>query len=158
MSDGATIYAIDTCSITKLKRVYPRPVFESVWTFVESLVASRRLISSEEVLEELRAFDDECLEWAERHKGIFIGTGARVQLEAKRIINQHPHLLDLKQPKSGADPFLIAVARIHGAVVITEEGKSGGPPKLKIPDVCAVEKLTCMPIVDLFKAERLRTR
>ena len=156
MSDGVTIYAIDTCSITALKRRYPRPVFESVWAFVESLAAARRLISSEEVLEELRAFDDECLDWAERHKQIFIPTGARIQLEAKRIINQHPNLIDLKKPKSGADPFLIAVARIHGAAVVTEEEKSGGPPKLKIPDVCALEKLACLRIVDLFKAERLR--
>ena len=132
-SSASTIYAVDTCSITALKRRYPPTIFAPAWALMDALVAGARLVSSEEVLEELRAFDDECLRWAERHEHIFLPSDGGVQLEAKRIINKYPGLVDLKQPKSGADPFLIAVARVHGAAVVTEEQRAGARRSSRSP-------------------------
>jgi len=37
---------------------------------------------------------------------------------------------------AGADPFVIALARVHGGVVVTEETQSRNLTKPKIPDVC----------------------
>lgn len=52
----------------------------------------------------------------------------------------------------GADPWLIASAKVWGAVVVTCETLSGvGTTKVKIPDIC---QQTGVTFVDLYTAMR----
>ncbi|MGF1663705.1 MAG: DUF4411 family protein [Kineosporiaceae bacterium] len=45
-------------------------------------------------------------------------------------------LVGIGSGRSGADPFVVALALVHGGVVVTEETLSRNLSKPKIPDVC----------------------
>lgn len=129
-------YVIDTCSIAELRRRYPRNLFPGVWVHLEGLIATGVLRSIEDVSLELNVQDDELSEWANSQVDFFIALDESQQQAAKALLVAHPTLVDIKRNKSSADPFLIAAAQLHGAAVVSEEKPSGGPPKVKIPDVC----------------------
>lgn len=147
---------VDACSFTELRRTYPRPHFDGVWKLIERVAAEGRLLSVKEVYLELDNQDDEVAVWAKKHRDIFLPLTSEVQLKTREILKSHPTLVDLKK-KSGADPFLIAAAILRGATVVTQEKKSGGPPSVKIPDVCAAYGVKCIPLLEFLKAEELST-
>lgn len=47
-----------------------------------------------------------------------------------------PKLIDTRKGRSGADPFVIALARVQEAVVVTGENDDGTADRPKIPTVC----------------------
>src|ERR1051325_4675571 len=146
-------YVVDTSSFTSLQRTYPRDVFPGAWTLVERLARSGVLLSVEDVLEELKSQDDEALKWAKKNKSIFLPLDEPIQKQARRILAERPNLVDLKRKKSGADPFVIAGAAVSSCAVVTEEKPSGGPPKVKIPDVCKLLGVRCMTMLDMLREE-----
>ncbi|MDA3823219.1 MAG: DUF4411 family protein [Bacteroidales bacterium] len=149
-------YIIDTCSLTAMRRVYPRDVFPSAWDKLDELAESKTIASTEDVLEEIKSQDDEILEWANEYEEIFHPLSEEIQLSAIKILETHENLIDLKKKKSGADPFVIATAMVHSCAVVTEEKPSGGPSKSKIPDVCLDYGVKCMKILDMLRIEGLR--
>jgi len=149
-------YAIDTCSLTELTRTYPQDVFPAVWDKVDKLIEHRVICSCEEVYIEIMAQDDILAEWAKRRRHIFLPVDSNTQKNVKSILASHPTLLDLKKNKSGADPFLIAVAMIHKCAVVTQERASGGPHKEKIPDVCKAYGIDCVTVLEMLRREGLR--
>ena len=149
-------YVVDTSSFTSLQRTYPRDVFPGAWTLVDRLSRSGVLVSVEDVLEELKGQDDEVFKWAKKNKSIFLPLDEPIQTEARKILAERPNLVDLKRRKSGADPFVIAAAAVYSCAVVTEEKPSGGPPKVKIPDVCKLLGVRCIPVLDMLREEGLR--
>jgi hypothetical protein len=148
---------VDTCSFTELRRTYPRPHFDAVWKLVERVADEGRILSVDDVFLELNAQDDEVADWARTRRGLFLPLTDDVQRKAREILASHPTLIDVKKKKSGADPFLIALALLRGAAVVTQERKSGGPPTVKIPDVCAAHRVRCIPLLVLLQDEGLAT-
>ena len=55
---------------------------------------------------------------------------------------------------SEGDPFVIATAQIHTAIVVTGERPSGKLSKPKIPDVCQALGMRCIRILGLIQAEK----
>ena len=66
-------------------------------------------------------------------------------------MKDHPRLVDTVKGRSGADPFVIALAATTNPTmtVVTEEQ----PGKTKIPDVCKAEKIECIGLADLIERE-----
>jgi hypothetical protein len=88
---------------------------------------------------------------------MFLPLDAPIQTKAKEILARFPTgFLDLRKRKSGADPFIVAAAIVKNAAVVTEEKRSGGPDKVKIPDVCASFRVECFPLLELLRREGLR--
>jgi hypothetical protein len=139
-----------------MRRVYPRDVFLGVWAKLDELADKTILVSSELVYTELAAQDDEVTAWAGMHSSMFIPLDNDVQIKAKAILKAHRNLVDLKRRKSGADPFVIALAMVIDCAVVTEEKPSGGPPKVKIPDVCKINGLECITLLDMLRKEGLK--
>ncbi len=106
-------YAVDTCSFTQLNRSYPLEVFPSVWGKVEELISEQLVCSVEEVYIEIIEQDDALADWVKKKQHIFLPIDEEIQQKAKDILQTHSNLLDLRRNKSGADPFLIAVAMVH---------------------------------------------
>jgi hypothetical protein len=131
-------------------------VFPGAWDKLDSLADSGLLASAEMVFEELGRQDDEVLDWAKQHTEIFLPLDEAVQIEVRRILENHINFIDLKRQKSEADPFVVATAVVKGCTVVTEEKPSGGPDKKKIPDVCKTEGLTCIPVLEMLRREGLR--
>lgn len=156
MNNGKHKYTIDTCSITKLHREYPRDVFPGAWDKVEDLAESGILISIEDVYIELEAQDDEVLEWANQYSKMFLPLDELVQIKALQVLKTHPALVDLKKHKSSADPFVIATALIYSCIVVTEEKPSNSPKMAKIPDVCKDHYIGCIDLLEMLRLEKVR--
>lgn len=149
-------FVIDTCSLTKMRHTYPQDVFPSAWTKLTELAEKKSLISAEDIYEELKAFDDEILQWAEDQDDFFYPLDQDVQKIATTILTQYPGVIDLKKNKSSADPFLIATAIHTGCIVVTEEKPSNSPTKIKIPTVCQALDVECINILEMFRRESLK--
>lgn len=150
-------YVIDTCSLTSLRRLYPYDLFAPVWEFVGGLSSSGLLCSVDEVYEELRAQDDEVLDWADQHSAMFFSLDEQIQEKAKEILKTHTGLFDYKKRTSSADPFLIALAVLLGTSVVTEE-KGGSARRPKIPDVCTDYEIECIPLLEMLRREGFKLR
>lgn len=156
MGEPQPKYVVDTASFTQVRRVYPLDVFPGVWEKLDACVDSGLLVSSDLVLDELKAQDDEILAWAKKHSSIFLPLDESIQQKAKEILRTHTALYDHKKKKSGADPFVIATAIQLSCGVVTEEDKSGGPNKFKIPDVCEAYGVECMKVLEMLRREGVR--
>ena len=118
-------YVIDTCSLTQMRRVYPRSVFPGVWQKITELADSGIIVSCEDVFEELKMQEfDELLLWALEREHIFIPLDEETQIQATLILSTYSNLIDIKKKKSSADPFVIALAITKNCTVVTEEQPS----------------------------------
>ena len=149
-------YVMDTCSLTAMRRVYPFDVFPGAWKKLDGIALSGTLISTEDVFMELEEQDDVVYGWAKKHSYLFLPLDAETQIETANILKSYPNLLDRKKKKSSADPFLIACAKINACSLVTEERPSGGPEKMKIPDVCKEMGIECISILEVCRREGLR--
>ena len=69
------------------------------------------------------------------------------------IVNAHPDFLKINSTKSGADPFVVAHAEVHGLVVVTYETMARQNAAPKIPNVCAARGIGWATLVDVLRAE-----
>lgn len=153
---SGTKYVLDTSAFATLRRVYPADVFPAVWALLDRLADEHAVVAPELVFAELAIIDDDASKWAKSHKGVFVPTDRDIQLEVRNIVGAHPSLVDLKKKKSGADPFVIALGSMRKVPVVSEEKPSGGPQKMKIPDVCRAIKLECITVLEMLRREGLK--
>lgn len=147
-------YSLDTSAILDgWNRYYPPDVVPGLWEKIEAMVDEGHLIASEEVLRELSKKDDGAYSWAKRQSGLFVPTDAAVQLEVRSILKTHQRLIDTRKNRSGADPFVIAVAKVYGCKVVTGERPNNHPQKPHIPDVCNDMGLIWMDILQLCREQ-----
>jgi len=113
---------------------------------------SWRLVAPEDVRREVQKKTDGLYEWVNARKGMFVELEESVQLAAKDVLASYPWLLKNVPGKSPADPFVIALAKDRGLIVITEEGR-GGLKKPQIPFVCEALGLRCINLLGLLDEE-----
>jgi hypothetical protein len=61
-------------------------------------------------------------------------------------------LVDLKKGRGQADPFVVALARVRGATVVTEEHAKPTAPK--IPDACRRFGIRCINLLEFIREMR----
>ena len=150
----STIYSCDTnILLQSWQRDYPPSVFPGVWALLSRLVESGRLIASTEVQGEIERHHDAVAEWARRHAGMFVPIDEPIQVEVRAILRDHRRLIDTRKNRSGADPWVIALAKTRGAVVLTNEFPNGSLEKPKIPDVCDALGIPYCRLTQLFETE-----
>lgn len=127
------VYAIDACSLINAAHRYNlnKKAFFHIWETLEEKMDSGELISSSEILVELK--DKDLSQWASKHKEAFIPLTQDIQMKTMEILKRYPAIIKMRSSKnSNGDPFLIATAVVHKAVIVTDEGtKVNG-----IPAVC----------------------
>ena len=113
---------------------------------------------SEEVWEEAHKRDEPVAEWCDGHgkDALLVPTDAAVAQEVREILDQHPRLVMNLKGRNRADPFVIAVARLRSATVVTGEGSDGTPERPKIPYVCGQYGIPCLRFLDVIRAEGWR--
>jgi hypothetical protein len=142
-------YCIDTSSLIQARRrLYPPAVFKSLWEKIDGLIDSGHLMAPDDVMHELGKKDDEVHGWAKQRPQLFRAPDEALQKELKVVLADSPALLGVRVAHSGADPWVIALARIHGATVVTQEGR-GKLMTPKIPDVCERLKVRCIQFIDI---------
>ena len=126
------MYSIDTSSvIAAWVEHYPKDRFPSVWTHVDGLAKTGRLLVSQFVLEELERQDDGAAEWC-KGSGIVVPVDEGVQVAVSRILAQHPNLVDVRKSRSMADPWVIALAQSRSGTVVTQENRSTSPSTMRV--------------------------
>ena len=144
-------YSIDTSSLIWAWRfAYPRQRFPSVWAQIENLIRSGDLKASPMVLTELERQEDELHDWAAAQTELFIGLDEAQQQEVREIMAAHAGIVQPGEDRVNADPFVIALARCRGFVVVSEERRSGNPNTPKIPNVCAARGVRCVNLLGLM--------
>ena len=148
-------YCFDTSVfINARQRDYPPDVFPTVWNNIEQLIRNLHILAPEEVRVELERKDDEVLKWALERAYMFIPIDAAIQLAVTDILRQYPRLIDTRKGRSGADPFVVALAQIRDLTVVTYEKKTVNMDKPNIPDVCNALSIEQVRLVDLARREQ----
>lgn len=147
-------YSIDTSAILEAwRRAYPPDVFPALWEGFRNLIRRGTIRATEEVFHELQRKDDEVCEWFRGQLEFFVPIDEPIQLEVQAILARFPKLLDTRKNRSAADPFVIALGRIHDAAVVTSERRTGTPSRPNIPDVCDALGVRTISILDLIREQ-----
>jgi hypothetical protein len=160
--NGYILYIIDTSSLVGLYRWRPPARHRAVWDKLDELISAGRLISPQEVYEELREKQDAVARWALRRKKtgrFFIKTTRQLAGTAKQLVHRFPNFIEFDRPVPQADPFVIALALFElrqtlgqRCVVVTEE-KYTPTGRPRIPHVCEAHKLPYMSIHQMYVSE-----
>ena len=160
MTDGAPqlLYSVDTSSFMDWQaRYYPVDVFVSIVARADNLITAKRLFAPALVKEELSIVGTgDLTAWAKARPSIFVPTGDLL-VDAQAIQNAFPGLRDPKAEFEEADAYVIALARIRGGIVITQETPAAEKRNPKrshfIPDVCREMGIPCFNLLGLMRRE-----
>lgn len=148
----AIIYSVDSSALIHAwRRAYPPANFPRFWSRLDDLIKENRFLSSIEVLKELKRKDDDLFKWCKHRSGMFLPITDDLQDQVIEIMGTYPRLVDTVTGRSGADPFVIGLARMCQPdwKVLSEEH----PGKQRIPDVCMGEDIHCIKLVELIQNE-----
>ena len=160
MADGAPQppYSVDSSSLMDWQaRYYPSDVFPSVVSAVDRLIADGRFVAPALVREEIGVVGSgDLVAWADARTAIFVPTG-ELLVEAQAIQNRFPGLRDPKAEYEEADAYVIALAKLRGGIVITQETPAAEKHNPKrthfIPDVCREMGVPCFNLLGMARRE-----
>ncbi len=152
------MYIFDSSSFGALANYYP-PVMPTVWSIVNTLSDNGSLRSVREVYRELQEYthDKRLIDWLGKHKYIFLAPNTEELNFLKTMFEreQYRNLVRSEKISKGkpvSDPFLIAAARVHNAIIVTEEKLKTGAAA-RIPNVCQDFKVKCICLEEFMLAE-----
>lgn len=152
---AAQVYCLDTSSaIEWYVRTYKPAILPTLPARIEALIAADRLRSPKVVLDELSRIDDDCCKWAKAQTKLFLEESVEVQHVVRQLMATHQNPAKPHKGISGADPFVIALAKVtgpHCAVVADEH--PGSLENRKIPFVCKAEGVLCITFQRLMLDE-----
>lgn len=129
------LYCFDTSALMDAwNRYYPPDVLPPLWEKLDQFAADGTAICPDEVLKELSKKDD-------------------AQLEASTLLAAFPRLVDTRKNRSIADPFVIALAKVKSATVVTGERAVGTSERPRIPNVCGHFAIKCIGMLQLIRDE-----
>lgn len=155
------LFSVDSSSFMDWQaRRYPTDVFPCIIREVDSLVEAGRFVAPDIVREELLVVGtQEIASWMDDHDDVFVPT-ADILSDALEIQRRFPGLLDPKAEYEEADAYVIALARIRGGAVVTEETPASEKNRPRrshfIPDVCRELGIPCISILGLMRREQWR--
>lgn len=150
-------YSVDTSALIHAwRRAYPMDIFSPVWRWLETLIQSGDLRATAAVIEELQEKDDDLLRWVKSEPAVVVALDDDVQRAARDILTRFPDFVDANATKPQADPFVVALAVVHGLVVVTQERVNAGRPR--IPNVCQAYGIECRDLLGLMRGEGFSLR
>lgn len=155
MAEPAICYSVDTSAlIDGLERFYPADTFIGLWDAIDGLIDEERFFLSEEVFEEIKKKDAVVKGWAApRSSKLIVESTSTITNSVTKILSAYPRMAMSGGRRNQADPFVIAVAQLKGATVVTGEATGGTKSRPKIPFICAELGIPCIAFTDLIKAE-----
>jgi predicted nucleic acid-binding protein len=148
-------YVFDTNIFINLKNRYPSDIFTKLWKQIETLFSNGIIISSDEVIEEIKRGNDDLEEWANARKNSFYPSNEPVQMIVKEILRRFNGLVTSPRKPNAADPFLIALAKQMSCTVVTEENRSGNDLSPKIPNICDFYNIRCIKFVEFLRENKI---
>lgn len=149
------MYSVDTSAlIDAANKYYARDIAPGFWVAFERLVAEQKIQASEYVIIEMERKSDELKVWCRQHKSDIESVATNeIQVEYQRLLARYPNFGVGGALKNGADPWVVATAKINHLTVITHEKQTNNMNGPKIPDVCKAERIPFVSIWDLLRHE-----
>jgi predicted nucleic acid-binding protein len=158
-------YCIDTNALIHSWQFWYAPqTHPTLWKAMESLGRSGRLKMPEQVLDELGQKEDELYKWCRERQSslVSISTDDTEQVY-RRLVNQYPEMTGtLGVGADYADLYVVAVAAVHDATVVTNEDigferhpgmKQRKPKNYTIANVCFDENIPFIRSYGLLRRE-----
>lgn len=134
-------------------RLYPPDIFGPVWDKLEELAENNEITAPADVLLELEKQKDDLHAWAKARPDLFEAPDREVMEVFTEIVNDHPDFMKINSTKSGADPFVVALAEVKELTVVTYETMAKQNAAPKIPNVCMARDLgDTASLVDVLRA------
>jgi hypothetical protein len=131
-------------------RSYPPDVFPGLWTKLDELITQQQVLCPDEVRVELARQEDELAKWVNARPHMFVPLDDAIQRATSEVLARHPLLMKATKNRNGADPFVIATARVKSLTVVTEE-LGGTTTKPKIPSVCQALGVPCINVLSFLR-------
>ncbi|MEO5374549.1 MAG: DUF4411 family protein [Alphaproteobacteria bacterium] len=157
------IYLLDANVFIEAKnRYYANDICPGFWKWMDGFVSGGNVRSIVNVRDELKKQNDWLADWVKspnRAPWFMKVDDEATQKSFQKIVN-HVEAADFKphaKPKflSGADPWLVAKARVLGATVVTQEvSRPGAKSRILLPDVCNKFGVPCKNTFDLLREHR----
>ena len=145
------MFCFDTSALLECwSRYYPIDVFPGIWERFAYLVEGGDVIAPDEVHEEIKRKDDGLAEWLKTRLGMFVPLDGPVQIAAIEVLAEFPELVKALGGSTHADPFVIGLARVRRAIVVTQE-RGGSRARPRIPLVCDHFEVPCTDIVGFIR-------
>ena len=129
-------HTLDSNILIGLIQRYPRDIFPNIWHNIEKLAENNAVCICSAVHYETSQADDVLYDWAKKlPRFVCPPTNEEFQI-AKQIGEDHPGWV--QGDHNGADPFIIAHAKVEGSIIVTEERRKGPNTQnhnLRIPNV-----------------------
>lgn len=141
----SNLYCLDTNVFIQAWNNYYSPAkAASYWEILDDLAKNGLIFSPVDVKKEIEKSDDDLKKWIKKREYFFRKPDERVTLKVGEILAQFSGLVDNVKGRSLADPWVIALAEVEGAIVVTKEGMSESDKKIRIPDVCKARGIECI--------------
>jgi len=158
-NNGKRMYSFDTSVFMDWQaRFYPPDVFISLVAKIEGLIIAGQCSAVELVKEEIDAVGTPQLRaWVKKNPALFVTLDPPVQTEAANIESKYPDLMDPKSLHQSADAYVIALAKVKGGTVVSQETSAAEKKSAKrthyIPDVCRDLGIPCINLLGLMRRE-----
>src|SRR5712692_6873678 len=144
-------YAFDTSAFLHVPKL---PNQNLAWDTIEALVQADRLKTVIEVMDEIQRLDDAIYGRLRVYRDLLVYRDSLTLIpECRRIVNKYPKMCRPRAARNVADPWVIALAKTLGLVVVSGEETASEMGK-KMPDVCKAENLKHYSLAQFLKAER----
>ncbi len=138
------------------KRYYAKDICPAFWDFLDA--KSNDIKSIKSVYDELLKGNDELVNWAKERKELFLSVDDKgTQIEFGGIASflstsKYAQSKDFGRFMGGADPWIIAKAKLLNATVVTHEKSIDNNAKRpKIPNICADLGVKVVNTFDLIR-------
>ncbi len=145
-----------------MHRYYPIRILPDLWDSIEDLFKTQRVRSHEFVYDEIvpaKSTKDELAKLISKHQNCFIPITKKQAMVVPEILSLFPHLIDPRNKKDQADPWIIAMVielmqdeNLFGGdseyVIVSAESETSPS---KIPAVCKHYNVRHMNLFEFFE-------
>ena len=140
------LYVFDTSVWINIRRACPPDIFVTLWAAIASAIAAGTIRCPDVVQSEVERNSRDGLDvLLKGYSGLFVPLDVQLQAALRTVLVHGADLIDPSGQSDRADPYLIALAYLHGGTVVTQEvPRKGTTGRKKIPDVCADVSVPCL--------------
>lgn len=148
------MYCFDTSAFIDLKNYYASDIFVKLWKNIEEVVLKGLIISPDQVFDELERGQDELFNWVKRNKSHIFNQGLDINIQnnLRLILATYSSTIDINNPKTEADTFVVAIGMKNKCTVVSQERKNP-QGKLRIPDLCDAFKIKHISLQDYIREQ-----
>jgi predicted nucleic acid-binding protein len=149
-------YVFDTSSFVRAwHEAYPIDVVQTFWIRLHDAITDGVVLTPDEVLRETSKRSDELHKWLkEREDDCIVAIDDELEDAVTELLDKNPRMAMNRKGASSADAWVVALAKIRGATVISEETMTDSQKRPKIPGICKDNNLKCVNLLAFMRAQK----